>query len=105
MLGYFRSFFKPVVKQTNDTIILWIRGAKFIGTNWEEIRQQVQAYSEFLRRQLNNDTGNALRMQGAGNIHGRWNVGLVMMRNTAKTLLACESLIAGSDKPGATQGQ
>lgn len=71
--------------------MLVIRGVAFQGKSEEDILSQLQGYCNYLRNKLHNDTSNAAMMQNAGNIHGKWNVGIPVMNNTRKTLEALES--------------
>ena len=57
----------------------------------DEVCKQIQLQVVSLRKQLSNDITTSAYMQSAGNINGKWNVGLVMMNNTRKTLEAFEN--------------
>jgi len=91
LITYVKSFFKPVIKQANKKISLVIRGILFEGKTNEDILSQVNNYINHLRRRLYNDFYDAAFMKSAGNLHGKWNLGIVMMNNTRKTLEALES--------------
>lgn len=90
IIYYIWSFFKPVIKPNNEQILVMIRGISFLGRTREDIFRQMESYIKYLRGSLQNDFYNAAFMQGSGNIHGKWNAGIITMNNTRKTLEALE---------------
>lgn len=91
VINYFWSFIKPVIKRANGNILLVIRGIGFEGKSEKDVLSQVKSHCNYLREKLYNDVQNAVIMQNAGNIHGKWNLGISIMNNSRKTLEALES--------------
>ncbi|HBC92105.1 MAG TPA: hypothetical protein DCZ10_04155 [Pelotomaculum sp.] len=91
IIYYFWSFIRPVIKRTNGNISLLIRGIGFEGRSEKDLLSQIESYCNYLREKLRSDVQNAAIMQNAGNIHGKWNLGISNMNNTRKTLEALET--------------
>lgn len=100
MIGVIRlvwSFFKPVISRENGRLTVIIRGAVFEGSSWAEVREQVRAETEWLRRQLGRESSTATLMMLSTNSSGKSNIGGVMMGNTRSRLEAYESFLNTQD--------
>ncbi len=87
------SYWRPVEISRNGEFAVIIRGLTFRGNSMTEVVGQIEKQIEFYRNELAADMTNVSRSVTAGNINGRWNPSLAILKNDIRTLQALESYV------------
>lgn len=93
MFRYLLSYLKPIEVTAPDKIIVMIRGLRFEASNRGEILLQIQDRIRSYRQIMSQDLENVGYALPAGNIHGKMNPHLLLLKNDIKTLMALEQYL------------
>lgn len=93
MFRYLLSFIKPVEITAPDKMIVIIRGLRFEAATRSEVLAQIQNTTDSYRRRLSQDMENVSYGLSGGNIHGKWNPHLALLKNDIRTLMALEQYL------------
>lgn len=93
MFDYLMSYFKPVERKKNGKIIVIIRGLRFQADNGADIISQIKKKIDFYRQEMSNDLKNVSYSLPGGNLHGKWNLNLVIFKNDIQNLNGFEDYL------------
>jgi len=93
MFSYIKSYFRPVIKEKDNNIKLFLRGIVFEAESREELCRQLQLTRDSICKKLKAEMGTTMYMHPSSNVRGKWNTGAVMMNNTRKTLEAIDDYL------------
>jgi hypothetical protein len=93
VFDYLMSYFKPVERKKNGKIIVIIRGLRFQADNGADIISQIKKKIDFYRQEMSNDLKNVSYSLPGGNLHGKWNLNLVIFKNDIQNLNGFEDYL------------
>ncbi|MGI6435287.1 MAG: hypothetical protein ACOX0F_08000 [Syntrophomonadaceae bacterium] len=93
MFDYLMSYFKPVERKKNGKIIVIIRGLRFQADTGADIISQIKKKIDFYRQEMSNDLKNVSYSLPGGNLHGKWNLNLVIFKNDIQNLNGFEDYL------------
>lgn len=99
MFRYLISYLKPIEINQPGTIIVIIRGLRFEASTRSEILMQIQKKIKSYRQMMSQDLENAGYSLPGGNIHGKMNPHLLLLKNDIKTVMALEQYLFSCGTP------
>lgn len=93
MCRYLLSYLMPVKTMNHGKIVVVIRGLKFEAETWLEVIRQIEEKIEFYRKEMSADMRNVTYSLPGGNLHGKWNPNLIVLKNDMKNLQVLEEYL------------
>lgn len=97
MFRYLLSYIRPIEITAPGRIVVIIRGLRFEAATRYEILIQIQAKVRSYLQIMSQDLVNVGYSLPAGNIHGKMNPHLSLLKNDSKTLMALEQYLINCD--------